>query len=67
MDIAKELLRMDEAAAMLRTSETKIYELLRAGKIKASCPNGPRKKPVYVLRSSLEEYFKTTIVPAEMW
>lgn len=63
----KRLLRIEEVMKMIPYSENKIYELIRNGRLKAACPNGPGKKPVFVLRESVEEYIEEIIVNPDDW
>jgi len=63
----KTLLRLDEVIKRLPYSETKIYELIREGKLMAACPNGVGKKPVFILEESVDRYIEEIIVDPDEW
>lgn len=52
---------------MIPYSESKIYELIREGKLRAACPNGAGKKPIFVTRQSVEEYVESILVGDDDW
>lgn len=63
----KRLLRIEEVMQIIPYSESKIYELIRNGRLKAACPNGPGKKPIFVCRESVEAYIEEIIVDPDDW
>ena len=58
----KLLLRPDEVAEQLSISRSKVYELVKAGKLQAWRPNGRKKKPIRITVSSLMDYYDSNLV-----
>jgi hypothetical protein len=63
----KELVLVREAAKMLRVSQITIIRRIKDGRLLTACPNGPGKKPVFVLRSSIENYLQSIKISPEAW
>jgi hypothetical protein len=64
----KLLLRIDEVMeALCYKSPVPVYQLIRDGKLRAACPNGPGTKPIRVTRISVEKYIKSITVAPEDW
>ena len=63
----KKLLRIDEVKELLPYSDSKIYELIRDGDLKAACPNGIGKKPVFIESESLELYIERILIEPDEW
>ena len=65
--IEKKLLRIDEAAEILSFSQSKIYELIKEGKLRTACDKGVGKKPVRIIRTSIDEYIDNITVDPDDW
>ena len=63
----KRLLRIEEVMQIIPYSESKIYELIRTGRLKAACPNGPGKKPIFITRESVDMYIEEIVVDPDDW
>lgn len=63
----KRLLRIEEVMQIIPYSKSKIYELIRNGRLKAACPNGPGKKPIFVIKESIEKYIEEITVDPDDW
>ncbi|KAF0146179.1 MAG: hypothetical protein FD156_206 [Nitrospirae bacterium] len=63
----KKLLRIDEVMTTLPYSVSKIYELIKEGKLIAACPNGVGKKPIFITSESLEAYVERIVVHPDEW
>lgn len=62
IDIKKEFLRIDEVREILPVSRSVVYDLISGGKLTTVRPNGPNKKPVFVLGDSLIAYIESITV-----
>ncbi len=62
VSVKKLLLRPDEVAHQLSLSRSKVYELVKDGRLCAWRPNGCKKKPVRITAESLEEFYNSQLV-----
>jgi excisionase family DNA binding protein len=62
VSVTKLLLRPDEVAEQLSISRSKVYELVKDGKLQAWRPNGPKKKPIRITAASLADFYQTQLV-----
>lgn len=67
IELRKLYYRVDEVEALFPLSRSKIYDLVRAGTLTAYCPNGAGKKPIFIARVELVEYFASIRIPKEAW
>jgi excisionase family DNA binding protein len=66
--VSKVLLRFDEVEVMLGCSKRHIYDLLKAGKIRAQNPrSAPGTRGTKIVAESVDEYLRATEIPAEKW
>jgi len=63
--LTKLLYRVDEVAALLSDSTSKIYELIESGELQAHCRNGIKTKPVKITASSITAYYDRYLVAPE--
>jgi excisionase family DNA binding protein len=62
VSVIKLLLRPDEVAVQLSISRSKVYELVKEGRLQAWRPNGDKKKPIRITASSLEEFYQSQLI-----
>jgi excisionase family DNA binding protein len=60
----KLLLRPDEVAEQLSISRSKVYELVKEGKLQAWRPNGSKKKPMRITVSSMMDLYDSNLCGA---
>jgi excisionase family DNA binding protein len=62
VSVIKLLLRPDEVAVQLSISRSKVYELVKEGRLQAWRPNGDKKKPIRITAASLEEFYQSQLI-----
>jgi excisionase family DNA binding protein len=63
----KLLYNPNEVAEILSLSRSKVYELIRDGKLEAHCINGCKTKPIKITKISIIAFYKAGLVPEVDW